>query len=270
MKKLTKMLAAFALLVGVFGVAANQKETVVAEAATPQTHRRIYVTLLGDWTLDQMYISYFGGNIETQVLFNDSVLMTQVVNDYNTGLFYYDVPIDHTTFLVRKNTGTWDGDHNQSVDIAISSLFEDSNYLAAAIGGWAADGLKRTFTAYDNLPGNSGQIAAILSHIDSCSPSYAGGYNAWPQINDLFITPSEKKDFDTQALFESSPYNSTQPKISEKIAYLESRYTIDQATPSGSKLSTYNLKKSTPLVVVIGTLSLTALAGFYFLKTKKQ
>ena len=37
MKKLTKLLAVFALLAGVFGVATNQKETVVAEAATVQT-----------------------------------------------------------------------------------------------------------------------------------------------------------------------------------------------------------------------------------------
>ena len=37
---------------------------------------------------------------------------------------------------------------------------------------------------------NGNELAQVLSHIQSCSSSYASGYNAWPQLNDLFVTPS--------------------------------------------------------------------------------
>lgn len=60
--------------------------------------------------------------------------------------------------------------------------------------------------------------------IDSCSSSYAGGYNAWPQLNDLFISPST---LDGSTVVPDNFGDDT--TIADKTAYLEAKYEYDQA-----------------------------------------
>lgn len=260
MKKFTKILAVVALLSGVFGVALTQKETVQAEAKTAQTDRRIYAWTKEAWAYNgDVYIHYWGGAANN---FNAADKMTLVVNDHWNGLYYFDVPSAATSFLL-KNAYTGDGTI-KTADINISDIFTGTDYKAVETWGGGASVYYQTTVA---LP-NNGQVQAVLSAINSCSTSYAGGYNAWPQLDDLFITPNEgKTDFASTTLNEPTPYGGIQPNIGEKISYLEAKYTVDQA--SSARLFIEPTNKNTLAVVTIGVISVTSIAGYYFLKTKK-
>jgi len=206
--------------VSIWGPKIEPPGTEVQAAPTTQTKRRIYAYLEGDWTDDKMFIHYTGGtNAST---WTSCPEMTQVVDDYYTGLFYYDIDIDHTTVVFKKLTGDLAKLSDQSVDVAVSDLFPTGNYKVAAVKAWVADDTKRAVTAEDTAPANSGQIAAILNHINSCSADYATGFNAWPQLYDLFIQPRYLEISSTAVPGESVT-------VSEKLETLKT-YTLGNTT----------------------------------------
>lgn len=193
-----------------------------SNAATVQDSRRLYVYLEGDWTAADMFIHYWGGAEGTT--YDTAAQMTKVVSDYWQGLYYFDIAMDVTGFLVRNASGAFTKNSDQSEDILVADLLVGTNYKAVAVKAWVADTAKRAIEIVDTVPGNSGQVAAILNHIDSCSTSYAGGYNAWPQLDDLFITPSTLEG--STVVIDNFGDDTT---IAAKIAYLEYRYNLDQA-----------------------------------------
>lgn len=262
MKKGLLTLLSFGLLLGAFGVSSLNKDSVQASAATVQTHRRVYAYLEGGWDSSNMYIHYWGGEVGTN--WSSCPQMTKVVSDYWQGLFYYDVPVDVTEFLVKSATGDVSKNSNQSDNVLISSLFTGSDYKVAAVKSWVADGTKRVVAAADNAPGNSGQIASILNHINSCSSSYAGGFNAWPQLNDLFITPSTLEG--STVVVDNFGDDTT---IADKTAWLESKYNLDQGIPSGGAITYLPTKNPLLPLVLLGVVGFTALGGVYFLTKKK-
>jgi|LakMenE18May11ns_1017448.scaffolds.fasta_scaffold9694653_2 hypothetical protein len=179
------------LMVGGVFLSVNQNTSQFEPQATSDTNKRIYVYLEGGWDGgDVMYIHYFGGSSSTT--FDTAVQMTQVLDNYWVGMFYYDVPSDTTTFLVKdRANGNGGKNSNQSVDISMSSIFLTGpiNYKAVAISAWlGSDFTKRSATFVDNLGASSSDIALILNKIDTCSASTANGFNAYPQIDDLFFT----------------------------------------------------------------------------------
>lgn len=192
------------------------------EATTVQDSRRLYVYLEGDWTFADMFIHYWGGAEGTT--YDTAAQMTKVVSDYWQGLYYFDIAMDVTGFLVRNASGAFTKNSDQSEDILVADLLVGTNYKAVAVKAWVADTAKRAVEIVDTAPGNSGQVAAILNHIDSCSTSYAGGYNAWPQLNDLFISPSTLDG--TTVVTDNFGSDTT---IAEKTAYLQTKYAADQA-----------------------------------------
>lgn len=224
-KSLSLLSLGLVCALGVLGSIRFASKGFETNAVTVQTERRIYAYLQGDWTDDRMFIYYFGGSGYTGPEWTACPEMTQVINDYWTGMFYYDIPVNATTFCVKKVSGNVSKLSDQSVDIQVSDLFVGSNYKAAAIGAWVDDLAKRTFTAADTAGGNDGQIAAILNNINSCTSSYASGYNAWPQINDLFILPSTLNG--ATVVTDNFGPDTT---ITDKCNYLQTRYTIDQAS----------------------------------------
>jgi hypothetical protein len=175
-------------MVGGVVLSANQN-TSQFEPQAAADDKRIYVYLEGAWDGgDQMYIYYWGGSSSNT--FNTAAQMTQVINNYWQGMFYYDVPSNTTNFLVRDRSGSYAGDKNQSVDISMSAIFLTGpiNYKAVAIGAWVSDSSKRTATFVDNLGLSNSDVVALLNKIDTCSTSTANGFNAYPQIDDLFFT----------------------------------------------------------------------------------
>jgi hypothetical protein len=179
------------MMVGGVVLSANQNTSQFEPQATSDTNKRVYVYLEGAWDGgDVMYIHYFGGSSSTT--FDAAVQMTQVINNYYQGMFYYDVPSDTTAFIVKdRANGNGFKFSNQSVDVSMSSIFLTGpiNYKAVAISAWlGSDGTKRSATFIDNLGASSSDIALILNKIDTCSASTANGFNAYPQIDDLFFT----------------------------------------------------------------------------------
>jgi hypothetical protein len=177
-------------MVGGVVLSANQN-TSLFEPQAAADDKRIYVYLEGGWDAgDQMYIYYWGGS--TSNTFNTASPMTQVINNYWQGMFYYDVPGDTTNFLVKdRENGNGGKNSNQSVDISMSSVFltGPTNYKAVAISAWlGSDETKRNATAVDNLGLSDSDVVALLNKIDTCSSSTANGFNAYPQIDDLFFT----------------------------------------------------------------------------------
>ncbi|MBM3909391.1 MAG: hypothetical protein FJ352_01295 [Firmicutes bacterium] len=177
-------------MVGGVVLSANQN-TSQFEPQAAADDKRIYVYLEGGWDAgDQMYIYYWGGS--TSNTFDTASPMTQVINDYWQGMFYYDVPVDTTNFLVKdRASGNGNKNSNQSVDISMSSIFltGPTNYKAVAISAWlGSDGTKRNATTVDNLGLSNSDVVALLNKIDTCSSSTANGFNAYPQIDDLFFT----------------------------------------------------------------------------------
>jgi hypothetical protein len=177
------------IMVGGVFLSANQNTSQFEPQATSDTNKRVYVYLEGAWDAgDQMFIYYFGGSSPNT--FETATAMTQVINNYWVGMFYFDVPGDTTTFIVRDRSGGYGGEKNQSVDIAMSSIFltGPNNYKAVAIGAWVSDGSKRTATFVDNLGLSNSDVVLLLNKINTCSSNTSNGFNAYPQIDDLFFT----------------------------------------------------------------------------------
>ena len=159
---------------------------------------------------------------------------------------------------------------NQTDDVLITDLNVGEDFFAVKIANAYTDtggGVwKRDAQLVTSLGGVSSEEAAlVLNHIDSCSSSYAGGYNAWPpQLNDLFITPST---LDLNTVVTDNFGGDT--TIGNKTTWLANQYNLDQAA-SPQRFSQFDNTKNIAALTTIGVMGLTALAGFYFLKTKKQ
>ncbi|MDD3389666.1 MAG: hypothetical protein PHU10_05090 [Bacilli bacterium] len=256
---LTAVIAVGAGSLGAIDLSGFNGSDLGVGAVTTQTNSRIYVYLKGAWdNPGHMFIHYWGGSKGTT--WGSLPEMTNVVGNYWEGLFYYDVPLDHTTFMVCAYAGDTD-DKNKSVDISISNLFLSGDYKVAAVSAFIGDGVKRTVENADDAPGSSTQVASVLNHIDSCSSSYASGYNAWPQLNDLFISPST---LDGATVVEDNFGDST--TITNKIAWLQAKYNEDQALP----VLFFNKQDSSAYsVTIIGFIGLSLISLLYLSSKKK-
>jgi len=250
------------LTVGVGATLSSVLPAREIEAATSQDNRRIYVYLEGGWdNAGHMFIHYWGGAEGTT--WKTCPEMTNVVSDYFQGLFYYDVPIDVTDFCVKDQSGNVSKTSNQSIDIAVADLFVEPDYKVATVKAWVKDEAKREAGVADNAPMSSPEAAAVLNHINSCSTSYAGGYNAWPQLNDLFISPSTL-DGSTVVTDNFGPDTT----IAAKIGYLQERYT-DQS-PALNVIAMSNDEYRQTIIIITSVIGLTLLTGSYFFNRKKK
>lgn len=255
MKKITKLMAVIALLGVVFGVTLTRNETIKAEAATTQTHRRIYAYTKDAWTTNApVYIYYWDGATNN---FNNADPMILLLTDYWNGFYYFDLPIAANKFLL-KNAQSGDGTLKTN-DISVTSLFTGTDYKVLETWGGGGSIYFQTTAGM-----NSGQVAAVLNHIDSCSSSYAGGFNAWAQLNDLFISSNT---LDGSTLVADNFGDST--TITNKTAWLQMKNTADGGAVPGMRVFDVQ-NNNIYTITIIGLLSLSAIGGYYFLKTKKN
>lgn len=210
---------------GVLGSMRLANRGFETNAATVQTHRRVYVYLDDalSYMNDTIYIHYWGGG-EGSTWGSQPAMTIVLGDDFYGGMHYFDLPVYTTDFMISNGTSP-SNEWEKSDDISIGSLFNGSNYLFAKILdatlGGTNDG-RRNIEYVDFHSFSDGQAAAVLNHINSCSTSYAGGYNAWPQINDLFISHSTLNG-STVVTDEDRPDTT----ISDKCAYLQIWYNID-------------------------------------------
>lgn len=271
MKMINKVLATVGLVValGTATVVTNKTHELPVTAATEQTHRRVYAFLQygKGWDSSDIYIHYWNDPENPMTDWNNSPKMNLAVGDYHLGLFYYDVPVEATDLLFKDWAGVPSKKSNQTADVVIADLFTAPNYLVAQIEGWVADVTPRAVTP-TTAPMSSEQFAGgILSRIDSCSTSYASGFNAYPQLKAAFYDASEIDDNVT--FDENVGGKATGLTIGTKMAMLEANYNADQGIAG---LNPYALPatfdKGLIIFMGIGLLSLT---GFYiFKKTRKN
>lgn len=269
MKKLNTILTLVALSFGIFGfLQRNETKEIKTAASTPQTHRRVYAFIEGDWDNregdhNRMFIHYWGGSSGTD--WNSKPQMTRVLDDYWRGLFYYDVPVDVTTVLFAAFTGEVGKDSNQSDDVNISSLFPSGGFRAAKVGSWVNDGNKRTVSIETEIGMSTAQFGAVLGHIDTCSSNHAYGFNSYPQIDALITS---KSSIDRNAKVTNGPKESNAPTIGAKLDYMQYMYSEDQG--SGSSVNIVDQPTNLNSTLIIGLLGITTLAGYYFLSRKKK
>ena len=269
MKMINKVLATVGLVValGTATVVTTRKNEAPVTAATVPTERRVYAFLEGDWSSPDMYIHYWGGTDTPDTDWNNSPKMTKTLDDYHVGLYYFDLPVDVTHALFKNTPGDTGLTSNQSDDLVVADL-TSGGFSVVKVGAWVSDSAKRTITL-TTAPMSSAQFAwGVLAWLDSCSSSYAGGYNAYTQIMSVFYDVSV---IDGNTTFdEHVGGKATGLTIDTKLAMLQANYYEDHA--GGGNLNPLALPTTVDkgLIIFVG-IGLLSLTGFFiFKKTRKN
>ncbi len=281
MKKNVALLTLLALSVGAFGILQKHKEADIKTlAATPKTDIRVYVVRKWEgenrWQFweEKMYIHYWGGSSGSD--YATAPEMVKVLDDYHHGLYYYDVPANTTHFMVSAFQN--EGNNNlKSKNLELSEVLDkQSNNEMPFLYDWNGvdgGGGNRVF-GFEKAGMSTSQLAKVLGHIDSCSSSYASGYNAYPQINNLFLSNSQYDPNTTIAEGHADPGYAegggvpVLPTIGAKLDYMKYRYNEDQGIGSG--LNVDNNTSGLTATIIIGAIGITTLAGYYFITKKSK
>jgi len=257
MKKLTKLLAVFALLAGVLGVAANQKEITKADADWGNETVRVYldktvtIATLGWWQTNETWIHIWDGEIDHY----------QQMVEMNVNVFYYDVPGEIWQKLTDDTKGMEfyvynTGSQQNQTEFTGGAYLKSNelNYfkLNSANSDAKQSSDKKNKEVEDTISGilslncdsTAAQVQDVVDAYNALRPMGKSNLSTWEV--DAGVTW-----FGRLAML-SATSGATEP-------ILPSRFV------NNSK-HLFDLK----VVTLVGVLSLTALSGFYFLKTKKQ
>lgn len=259
MKKFIKFLALTSLLSSLFGLTAISKQEVKAEAATVETKRvwmKNSITETWDYDGAATAIHYWGGSTST------AWPGVRALWDSENELVYYDIPADTPYFMfvrVSGGTGTpldWGAKTDDLLYTdSIGKYYDLTGPIAwnGAItpGSWVSFTPKTTKVVKDFA-------ATIDTAAKACSPSAVD--SAISAYNNL--STFEQDQFDT--LDVGGGVTGLQ-----RLEYLKAFYNIN--TPLNVKLvNNASTKKNITAVILVSGLSLSVLAGYYFLRTKKQ
>lgn len=208
-------------------VASNSLDMKNLKAVTPQTERRVWVVNNtgngGEWYKwdDVQLVNVSHSNAE--------ITAVKVVSDYYKGLFYFDVPSDTTTIILRgkenksdgHNSFGWSDDGWQTVDYTLPTLNANSSDVIYVNG--ISSNVKRT-PSKGSAPMSKAQLAWLMCYYDSCNPSYTYGYNAWKQLKYDFYDPSDIDKDNTYVTEDINERNHV--TLAEKAAFMASRCEI--------------------------------------------
>lgn len=256
MKKIVKMMALLGLLSGLFGIVATRTPEVKAEAATVQT-KRVWMknSITADWDKDGAgtAIHYWGGAQGT------SWPGVRVKWDSSNSLVYFDLPADVTTYMFVRVSGSgpisdWGAKTNDLVySESIGKYYDLTGPIAW--GGATTPGSFVSFTPVTTLI-VSDFAATIDTSAEACVKENAiaaiTAYNA--------LSTFEQDQFDV--LIVGGGVTGLQ-----RLNFLKSFYGI--STPLNQNITQSNNDKNFLAISIIGVLSVSAIAGYYFLKTKK-
>jgi hypothetical protein len=192
------------------------------------TDHRLYVVIKNSWFNNtNMYIWHDGTG---GAAFDNAPAMTRILDDYYEDLYFFDVPVSATKFIVKRIPGAISTGNfwQQTVDITIRYATPTVYFVKDNTG----DNTKSQFDYWNTAPMNSGQLAAVLSWIDTCSASYSSGFNAWPQLNTLFVSPSAytgSTPVNDHLNYPSDPQRES-TTITNKVNRLTENYTRGSAT----------------------------------------
>lgn len=161
MKKLTKMLAAFALLVGVFGVAATKSGTVSANAVAIPANTTLYLKPNTNWlSAGAKFSSYFFDN--------ENTYEWKVLDKVVEGIYSVSSPthtyekVIFTRMDPAGNQLDWTGKWNQTGDLVFDGV---NNLFTVPDGAWdKSSGLSGLWSQYDS---GGKTLTSTSSGIDS-------------------------------------------------------------------------------------------------------
>ena len=256
MKRILRFLPVFALLAGVFGVAATKSDSIRADAAWNDETVRIYldktatIAGLSWWSTDDTYIHIWDGTTNT------NAKMTKV----NDNLFYYDI-LDPTWDLFTDGTRgvefyVYDQSSNQNQTYFTDGLYLKTNELNYFKLDSAYGSAKQSYVIQNK------EVEEVIADILTLTCS-----STQLQVQ----TVVDKYD----ALRAQGKTNLNTWEVDAGVTWyerLEMYADSVGATFSGSSLNFAILPQTNNIALIsfIGLMGITAIAGFYFLKTKKQ
>ncbi len=294
MKKILRFLPVVALLAGVFGVATTKSDSIRADAAVTSADIRIAVVRPDFWQDDSAYqvlrLAPTTEDLTNNVVANITYVEIESYTadtyyaagggfkEYTTdGVVFYDIPLATITEkyfdLARLSTTdpttatVWDKTEaelfNTTMLNKIWRIFGDGK------GVYRPEGIDAESRNVSN-----GVINSLLYGYMTCSDSANNGYGAFNSLNTNFNltgrTFSETDtvlDFINQSDYSMGRGAGVTVLTSNKIAMMQTMYNLSL---SPARITTVDFKKNTKLVFLISLIGMSALAGFYFLKSKKQ
>lgn len=256
MKKLLKFLPVVALLAGIFGVATTKSDTIGAYAAqqTVYLDKTQTVEAIGWWVTDETYVHYWtsaSGDVEEPMTKISDLLWsytfpTSVLNSFSSGdggfrFFVYDRG-------TPQNEWGWHGGEWYATS--------DNNFFKMTTTHQTA--AQNGDVSFEENP----HITSVKHGISRLSCNSSSVFAGWVYDNYDALDSTGKDTIQTDLI-----------QVDDVTYFERMTYLVSNAgyTPSGSSVKNVNVNKANySLVALVSTLSLSALAGFYFLKTKKQ
>ena len=294
MKKILRFLPVVALLAGVFGVASTKSDSIRADAVVTSADIRIAVVRPDWWKNDDAYqvlrLAPTTEDLTDNVVANITYVEIESYTadtyyaagggftEYTTdGVVFYDIPLATITGmyfdLARLSTTdpaeatVWNKTGAEEFDTTMLNkiwrIWGDGN------GVFRPEGINAESRSVSN-----GVINSLLYGYMTCSDSANNGYGAFDSLDTNFNltgrTFSETDtvlDFINQSDYSMGRGDGVTVLTSDKIAMMQTMYNLSF---SPARITTVDFKKNTKLVFLISLIGMSALAGFYFLKSKKQ
>ena len=239
------------LTVGVGATLSSFSPSREAEAATTETSR-LWAKIVdkGQWDAAgaATYIYYWGGSSPT------SWFGVPINWDSTNDMVYYDVPSNTTGVIFVRVNDTRDGVWNQTADLEATGHFNNWYFNLTGYGGgeWKNDYAFLTTKVVSDF------AATIDTAAEACSAEKAeaavNAYNA--------LTTFEQNQFDVLS------FGTPAQTGLQTLNYLKSYYGI--TIPLNANLIGTSTDRNIAIIVTVGALGLTTLAGFYFLSRKRK
>ena len=255
MKKILRILPVVALLSGIFGVASTKTDSIRADAAWNDETVRIYldktttIAGLGWWQTDNTYIHIWDGTTDTY----------ELMSKLSDNVFYYDI-LD----------ATWD----LMIDASRGIEFYVYNRESPQNQTYFTDGLYLKTNEFNYFKLNSANESAKQSYIIqnkeveetitsilvlNCASTPAQVQSTINMYQAL--RPLGKSNLNTWTVAEADV------TFYQRLSYFADYNNVTMPAPTNVPVDS---KRNVGLIMTIGAIGITALAGFYFLKSKKQ
>lgn len=292
MKKIFRIFPIVALLAGVFGVASMKTDSIRAEAAIPatagyadgidQSRTRIW--------LDRGHYNTGDATVVLEIVTGSKYTPSGYVQALNSGIWYayYDVLVSEITAKDFKFHKYQSADPNAlwNSTTTLNYTTGDSAYLfkvPATDDGQPTDDTLTKGSVVGRIKNTF--LAKVLEGYLTCSTSLDNGYEAFANMKSNFI-PLTGEFWDMEGNLSginitdyagtgASQYSSprgTGVSVDAQLKYDALRTYYNLAHPGSPISRNTSVEPSTniALITLIGILGMSALAGFYFLKSKKQ
>ncbi len=261
LKKIITVNALFIFLIGIFlnlfGFNLVNNQIPKELNANSEDSRRLYVWIENamdkdGWGDEEIFIYYSGPGV-TSPTWSSRPQMNLILGAFEQGIFYYDVPAATTSFEIsawigESGNGYFVNEWQKSdiVTLGAGNRFKTFKLIDSYNGGSHSG---RPGMYEDTLQMSSTQFVNVINKIDSCSASYASGYNHFKDLLRIFLysddtyttrimTEINFNNLDTEN-FSDVAYNQTFSLISNRTL------TISVATKLDVLREKYNSANST-------------------------